>query len=99
MKQTRSLSECSCLSVYTRLYLKGTIVFLQELGFALHEDRWQIENRYTLYHLHYAQKVLNMSCCRWRSHLILTWALYLKCVLGKMKNEIQEFHKFWFCVY
>ena len=52
------------------------------------------ENIDTSYHLHYAQKVLNMSCCTWRSHPMLTWAPYLLCVLGKIKMKYKSSVKF-----
>ena len=75
----------------------GTLVFLQESGKALQEN-WRMtadsESRDMPYHLEYVRQVLCMSCCTWRSHMILTWTPYLLCVLGKTKNKIQEYPYF-----
>ena len=76
---------------------KGTLVFLQEFcAGAIAADSQSSD---TPYHLQYARQVLCMCCLMWRSHLILTWTLYLLCVLDKINNEIQGFPYFWFCVY
>ena len=46
------------------------------------------ESRNVPYHLQCSQQVSCVGCCMWRSHLIWTWAPYLVCALGKIRNDL-----------